>query len=116
LPNRRRHEENIHRAIINRTAGDGWRVRAAGCARASLSRSPTRSPRDVSDRGTEGHEQLKLLWIGSGTEDTLFNSIRDFDKQLTDLGIKHTFKTNEGAHTWLVWRRYLNEIAPLLFP
>src|SRR5205823_6328484 len=61
-------------------------------------------------------EQFKLLWIGSGTEDTLFNSIRDFDKLLTDNGVKHTFKTNEGAHTWLVWRRYLNEVAPLLFP
>jgi enterochelin esterase-like enzyme len=62
------------------------------------------------------NDQLKLLWIGSGTEDTLFNSIRAFDKQLTDLGIKHTLKANEGAHTWLVWRRYLNEVAPLLFP
>jgi enterochelin esterase-like enzyme len=62
------------------------------------------------------NDQLKLLWIGAGTEDTLFNSIRDFDKLMTDTGIKHTFKTNEGAHTWLVWRRYLNEVAPLLFP
>lgn len=62
------------------------------------------------------NDQYKLLWIGSGTEDTLFNSIRDFDKVLTEAGIKHTFKTNEGAHNWLVWRRYLNEVAPLLFP
>jgi enterochelin esterase family protein len=62
------------------------------------------------------NDQLKLLWVGSGTEDTLFNSIRDFDKTLTDLGIVHKFRTNEGAHTWLVWRRYLNEVTPLLFP
>jgi hypothetical protein len=29
--------------------------------------------------------------------------------------IKHTFLATEGAHQWRVWRRYLNEFAPLLF-
>ena len=29
--------------------------------------------------------------------------------------IKHTFRTTDGVHTWMVWRRYLYEVAPLLF-
>ena len=27
----------------------------------------------------------------------------------------HRIRTTDGAHTWQVWRRYLNEMAPLLF-
>jgi hypothetical protein len=27
----------------------------------------------------------------------------------------HTFRETSGAHTWMVWRRYLHEVAPLLF-
>jgi enterochelin esterase family protein len=34
-----------------------------------------------------------------------------FDKY----GIKYTFRPSEGGHTWINWRRYLNEFAPLLF-
>jgi enterochelin esterase family protein len=31
-------------------------------------------------------------------------------------GVKHTFQSTGGAHTWLNWRRYLAEVAPMLFP
>ena len=37
------------------------------------------------------------------------------DDYLTSAGIKHTFKTIPGAHTWIVWRKFLNEVAPQLF-
>jgi enterochelin esterase family protein len=30
-------------------------------------------------------------------------------------GIRHVWKPTEGAHNWLVWRRYLSEFLPLLF-
>ena len=59
--------------------------------------------------------RLALLWVGCGTEDTLFSSVKQFDALLTSAGVKHTFKVTGGAHTWQVWRRYLNEAAPLLF-
>jgi enterochelin esterase family protein len=59
--------------------------------------------------------QLKLLWVGCGTDDTLYNSNHEFSEMLMAGGIRHTFRSSEGAHTWLVWRRYLNEVAPLLF-
>ena len=34
---------------------------------------------------------------------------------LEQAGIKHTFLETEGAHHWRVWRRYLRDLAPLLF-
>jgi enterochelin esterase family protein len=61
------------------------------------------------------NESLKLLWIGCGKDDGAMKNNQALDAFLTQHGIKHTFRESEGAHTWMVWRRYLNEIAPLLF-
>ena len=60
--------------------------------------------------------QLKLLWIGCGTEDTLFDSNREFSQQLSKHKVEHIFRITGGAHTFAVWQRYLNEVAPMLFP
>jgi enterochelin esterase family protein len=62
------------------------------------------------------NERITLLWLGCGTEDTLFASNKEFDAMLTASGVKHTFRVTGGAHTWQVWRRYLYEVAPQLFP
>jgi enterochelin esterase family protein len=62
------------------------------------------------------NERLALLWVGIGTDDTLLASNKEFAAMLQAAGITHTFKLTEGAHTWHVWRRYLNEVAPQLFP
>jgi enterochelin esterase-like enzyme len=61
------------------------------------------------------NKKLRLLWIGCGTEDSLFNTSKSFSEFLNANHVKHTFRQTGGAHTWMVWRRYLNEIAPLLF-
>jgi enterochelin esterase family protein len=61
------------------------------------------------------NNRLGLLWVGCGTDDTLFDSNKAFAGLLQSGGIKHTFHVTDGAHTWQVWRRYLNEVAPLLF-
>jgi enterochelin esterase family protein len=58
---------------------------------------------------------MALVWVGCGTEDTLFKSNKEFAAMLDGMGVKHTFRETGGAHTWQVWRRYLNEVAPLLF-
>jgi len=59
---------------------------------------------------------VKLFWIGCGKKDAL---IGDGDRRLSELltrrGIKHVFNETEGAHTWIEWRAYLREFAPLLF-
>lgn len=59
--------------------------------------------------------ELDMLWVGCGTEDTLFNVNKAFSEQLTEAGVEHTFRVTLGAHTPAVWSRYLHEIAPQLF-
>jgi enterochelin esterase-like enzyme len=61
------------------------------------------------------NEKLHLLWIGCGNDDSLMTATKDFDGFLSQHKIMHTFHESGGAHTWIVWRRYLNEVAPLLF-
>jgi enterochelin esterase-like enzyme len=59
--------------------------------------------------------QLKLFWLGIGTDDPGYTNAKKTDDYLTSVGIKHTFRTIPGAHTWIVWRKFLNEVAPQLF-
>jgi enterochelin esterase-like enzyme len=61
------------------------------------------------------NKQLKLLWIGCGTEDTLFDANKAFADLLARHKIEHTFRVTGGAHTFAVWQRYFNEVAPQLF-
>jgi enterochelin esterase-like enzyme len=61
------------------------------------------------------NQKLKLLWIGCGKDDGAMANSRALAEFLDKHKIKHTFRESEGAHTWIVWRRYLNEVAPLLF-
>ena len=59
--------------------------------------------------------RLKLLWVGCGTEDFLFDANEKFLEALKERKIKHVARITDGAHEWRVWRRYLNEFVPLLF-
>jgi enterochelin esterase-like enzyme len=59
---------------------------------------------------------LRLLWVSSGTEDTLFQSIQDFSTLLSKHKIQHLFRVTGGAHTFPVWQQNLNDAAPMLFP
>lgn len=61
------------------------------------------------------NSQLRLLWIACGTEDRLIEPNRKFREWLKSKDIHFTPIETPGAHTWLVWRRNLAEIAPLLF-
>jgi enterochelin esterase-like enzyme len=59
--------------------------------------------------------KLRLLWIGVGKDDNLFGATDSFSKFLDQSKVKYTYKTIPGAHTWIVWRQFLQEIAPQLF-
>ena len=63
----------------------------------------------------DANRKLHLLWIGCGNQDSLFAAAKSFSEFLNERKIQHTFRESTGAHTWIVWRRYLNEFAPLLF-
>jgi enterochelin esterase family protein len=63
----------------------------------------------------DANKRLKLVWIGCGKEDGQFAQSKSLSDFLTAHDVKHTFRETSGAHTWMVWRRYLHEISPLLF-
>ncbi len=58
---------------------------------------------------------LKLFWFATGKDDFLVETSR----ATVDMFKKHDFnvvyKEGEGGHTWINWREYLNEFAPMLF-
>jgi len=62
------------------------------------------------------NERLRLFWIGVGTEDAAMVGAKRTSDYLNSVGVKHIYKTSPGAHTWIVWRKYLNEVAPQIFP
>ena len=59
--------------------------------------------------------RLRLLWIACGREDGLFASNQQLVEWLRSKGLKPTWVEQSGAHTFLVWRRCLAALAPLLF-
>jgi enterochelin esterase-like enzyme len=70
---------------------------------------------EFSGLDANANKQLKLLWIACGTEDGLIKLNRDFKSWLKGKNIQFTDIETPGAHTWMVWRRNLATLAPLLF-
>ncbi|HEX6805450.1 MAG TPA: alpha/beta hydrolase-fold protein [Terriglobales bacterium] len=63
----------------------------------------------------DANNKLKLLWIACGTEDDLIKVNRQFKSWLKGKGVNYTDIETPGMHTWMVWRRNLAALAPLLF-
>ena len=79
------------------------------------SNNPQEAFKDVAANAKKVDEQLDLLWIGCGTDDFAMPGAKRLDEFLTANRIEHTFRTTAGEHTWIVWRQYLRELAPLLW-
>jgi enterochelin esterase family protein len=58
---------------------------------------------------------LKLLWFSTGKDDFLIETTRQTVDLLKRHGFTVTFQESAGGHTWINWRNYLIEFAPLLF-
>ena len=58
---------------------------------------------------------LKVLWFSTGKDDGLITTTRLTVDLLKRHGFNPTFVESPGGHTWLNWRDYLIEFAPLLF-
>ncbi len=71
---------------------------------ASLAANPARA-----------NKLISLLWIACGKEDAALKGAKTLHQALEHAGITHTFLETDGAHHWRVWRRYLRDLAPLLF-
>jgi enterochelin esterase family protein len=60
-------------------------------------------------------KDLKLFWFATGKDDFLVETSRATVAMLKKHQFDVVYKETEGAHTWIVWREYLNEFAAQLF-
>lgn len=58
---------------------------------------------------------LKLLWFSTGKDDFLIETTRSTVDLLKRHGFTVQYTESAGGHTWLNWRDYLSQFAPLLF-
>jgi enterochelin esterase-like enzyme len=62
------------------------------------------------------NKQVKLFSISVGDKDTLAHTgSKNLSELLNKRGIKNELHITDGGHTWINWRRYLHDFAPLLF-
>jgi enterochelin esterase-like enzyme len=60
-------------------------------------------------------QDLKLFWFATGKDDFLLETSRATVAMLKKHEFDVDYQETEGAHTWIVWREYLNEFVPQLF-
>ena len=58
---------------------------------------------------------LKLFWFGTGKDDFLLKTSQQTVEMFRKHGFDVKYDETEGAHTWLVWREYLQGFVPQLF-
>ena len=58
---------------------------------------------------------LKVLWFSTGKDDFLVETTRSTVELLKRHGFAAQYVESAGGHTWLNWRDYLSQFAPLLF-
>ena len=68
------------------------------------------------DSAEKINKQVKVLRINVGEKDPLaFNGSKNLAGILSRRGIRNELQISAGGHTWINWRHYLNDYAPLLF-
>ena len=70
---------------------------------------------DLFSKPDETNARLKLLWLGVGKSDFLYQQAVMFNGFLTENKNEHTELITEGGHTWMNARHYLAETAQLFF-
>ncbi len=58
---------------------------------------------------------LRLFWFATGKDDFLLETSRATVAMFRKHGFPVQYAETDGGHTWINWRQYLNEFAPLLF-
>ena len=61
------------------------------------------------------NERFKLLWLGVGRDDFLYQRAVTFNGFLKERGVKHQELITGGGHTWMNARHYLAETLQLWF-
>ncbi|MGN0195319.1 MAG: esterase [Candidatus Cryptobacteroides sp.] len=57
----------------------------------------------------------KLLWIGIGNTDFLYQANTEFRAKLDAAGYPYEYKETDGGHIWRNWRIYLTDFAKKVF-
>jgi enterochelin esterase-like enzyme len=115
-----------HRAIAGFSMGGGQAGRfglrhletfsQVGIMSAGMAGGPDTEPlATLAAKPAKANKEIDLLWIACGKDDTAMKGAKTLHHALEQAGIAHTFLETEGAHHWRVWRRYLRDLAPLLF-
>ena len=115
-----------HRAIVGFSMGGGQAGRFGlrnletfshvGIMSAGMAGgSDTEPMASLTANPAKANKSIALLWIACGKEDAALKGAKTLHQALEQAGIKHTFLETDGAHHWRVWRRYLRDLAPLLF-
>jgi enterochelin esterase family protein len=63
----------------------------------------------------DSKEGLKLVWFATGKDDFLVRTTEATVDMLKSHGFDVKYRETHGGHTWINWRDYLHEFAPLLF-
>jgi enterochelin esterase family protein len=79
----------------------------------TLNRQPYNSIYPAVNQGINA--QLKLLWVGVGRDDFLYAENVRFRDWLRSKNVDFEWVETAGAHTWMIWRRYLTDFLPRLF-
>jgi enterochelin esterase family protein len=61
------------------------------------------------------NKTVKLFSISVGDKDAALAGSKNLAELLKKHGIRHELHISGGGHTWINWRRYLNDFAPRLF-
>jgi enterochelin esterase-like enzyme len=64
----------------------------------------------------KANKNYKMIFIGSGTEDTAVNGGRTMHDTLTKAGVKHIWSEDPGyGHDYQIWREYFHRLMQLTF-
>jgi enterochelin esterase family protein len=58
---------------------------------------------------------LRLFWFATGKDDFLLTTTQATVELFKKHGFSPVYRETSGAHTWINWRNYLAEFAPMLF-
>jgi enterochelin esterase-like enzyme len=58
---------------------------------------------------------LKTMWFRTGADDFLLPTTQSTVEMMRKHGFDVTFEKTSGSHSWVNWRNYLHDFAPLLF-
>jgi enterochelin esterase-like enzyme len=59
--------------------------------------------------------EMKLVYYAIGKDDFLYATVAPTRAMLDRAGVRHVYNESGGGHTWINWRRYLDDFAPRLF-